>query len=152
MATLIRMLAGETVMVTVPGSTPRKLVRFAMKAPRLKVSTVPCATTANLILVCRLAPGASGGGAGGGEGGGGEGGGGEGGGGDGGGDGGGEGGGGEGGGGVGCGEGGGEGGGGEGEGGGGEGEGKVTVTRASDLHVDTHCCAKLPEAGSCKKR
>ena len=49
------------------------------------------------------------------------------------------------------GEGGGEGGGGEGEGGGGEGEGKVTVTRASDLHVDTHCCAKLPEAGGCKE-
>ena len=42
-------------------------------------------------------------------------------------------------------------GGGEGEGGGGEGEGKVTVTRASDLHVDTHCCAKLPEAGGCKE-
>ena len=46
------------------------------------------------------------------------------------------------------GEGGGEGGGGEGEGGGGEGEGKVTVTRASDLHVDTHCCAKHPETGT----
>ena len=71
------MLAGETVIETVPGSTPRKFVRLAMKAPRLKVSTVPCATTANLILVCRLAPGASGGGVGGGEGGGGEGGGGE---------------------------------------------------------------------------
>ena len=45
----------------------------------------------------------------------------------------------------------GEGGGGEGEGGGGEGEGKVTVTRASDLHVDTHCCAKLPVACGCKE-
>ena len=42
-------------------------------------------------------------------------------------------------------------GGGEGEGGGGEGEGNVTATRASDLHVDTHCCAKLPEAGGCKE-
>ena len=49
----------------------------------------------------------------------------------------------EGGGGLGGGEGGGEGGGGEG-GGEGEGEGgggEGIVTRASDLHVDTHCCA-----------
>jgi hypothetical protein len=36
-------------------------------------------------------------------------------------------------------------GGGDGSGGGGG------VTRASDLHVDTHCCAKLPEAGGCKE-
>ena len=57
------MLAGETAIETVAGSTPRKLDRLATKAPRLNVSTVPCATNANLILVCRLAPGASGGGA-----------------------------------------------------------------------------------------
>ena len=63
MATLIRMLAGETAIATVSGSTPIKMARLVTKAPWSKVSTVPCATTANLIQVCRLAPGASGGGA-----------------------------------------------------------------------------------------
>ena len=63
MATLIRMLAGETAIATVSGTTPIKLARLVTKAPWSKVSTVPCATTANLIKVCRLAPGASGGGA-----------------------------------------------------------------------------------------